>query len=246
MLARRGISRRVLISAGVIAAVMSAEAVALSDPTEIRDAAMEGELVCPGGGELRGHAPPDGNQIWCEIDGVKHGPAVTFAYRDHPRNFVSFTGSYRDGRLHGPYVVWGKDGMPWDSGEYGNGRRLSSSRSGTGREQRARSLREAMPAAVAFIAGLVVLLMHGGKVAARISVPLRPQFRFRLALLTTMWPAVIAFAGWSFAVLAYANGSRVDGGEVMRPLAVCMIFTLIEVGRSRVAGSVSRANRPPA
>lgn len=81
-------------------------------------------LRCPPGAELRGEAPPDGLEQWCEAPDPagrprREGPARTWYDGGAPRTEESF----REGERHGPFVEYHRNGRKAREGAHDRGRK---------------------------------------------------------------------------------------------------------------------------
>jgi hypothetical protein len=61
---------------------------------------------CPPGATLSGARPPKGFALWCEQDGVKHGPYAAW----HPNRRPATAGLYRYGRREGVWLRYSAKG----------------------------------------------------------------------------------------------------------------------------------------
>jgi antitoxin component YwqK of YwqJK toxin-antitoxin module len=100
----------------VLASVLALLAVAAAPP-----------LVCPKGTELRGAAPPDGFEAWCEGKdpygrGRREGPART--WYDDGAPWVEQ--SFRAGILDGPFLERHRNGKLAREGAYAQGRKVGT------------------------------------------------------------------------------------------------------------------------
>ncbi len=91
-------------AAGAIEEVVTAvqgNAPDLGKSGDFADRFLRGDATagCPPEATLQGARPPEGFALWCEQEGVKHGPHATW----HPNGRPASAGLYRDGRREG---VW--------------------------------------------------------------------------------------------------------------------------------------------
>lgn len=197
------------IAAPAISALLPSEEAApqtpidISDPGVIRQLAERGMFPCPERTELAGAAPPGGHEIWCEVNGVRNGPSIAFGSKENPTDFITFTGTYLEGRLDGRYIEWGRNGARWDEGEYRNGRRVWSRR-GTPDEEKG-----ALAMSVGFYLGLVLLGAYGWALRRRGLMPARGLPVLRLAV----WPPALAYVS-----LLSAAAARFEGDELGDPV----------------------------
>lgn len=78
------------------------------------------EIDCPKGTTAQGVAPPRGQRLWCAgADGVQQGPSLVW----HGADQLAARATFRDGRLHGRYEAWYRDGTRKEQGEYRDDRR---------------------------------------------------------------------------------------------------------------------------
>ncbi|HET6583252.1 MAG TPA: hypothetical protein VFG69_07390 [Nannocystaceae bacterium] len=73
---------------------------------------------CPAGSTLAGTAPPEGDLVWCEKDGLQHGPATSF-YPDGSRRSDA---TYVDGELEGAWKQYFHGGKPRTAGTFAKGK----------------------------------------------------------------------------------------------------------------------------
>lgn len=73
---------------------------------------------CPAGSTLAGDAPPKGDLVWCEKDGLQHGTATSF-YPDGSRKSDA---TYANGELEGPWKQYFHGGKPRTAGTFTKGR----------------------------------------------------------------------------------------------------------------------------
>ncbi len=75
-----------------------------------------GDDGCPEGASLKGDAPPDGTEQWCEMDdGKKHGPYARY----HDSGQKAEAGDYKNGQKAGPWKAWYEDGqLNWEAEFY--------------------------------------------------------------------------------------------------------------------------------
>ena len=77
-----------------------------------------GPSECPGGAQLRGKKPPDGQLAWCtRSDGVKHGPWREWHANGNPKS----VGAYDDGKMEGKWQTFSEDGSLKTEGVYKRG-----------------------------------------------------------------------------------------------------------------------------
>jgi hypothetical protein len=72
---------------------------------------------CPEGAELKGSAPPEGQEIWCEKGGKPHGPKTTF----YPNGQRELSRTYYQGKSEGRFTVWHDTGSVAEEGQHRNG-----------------------------------------------------------------------------------------------------------------------------
>ncbi|HLW70421.1 MAG TPA: hypothetical protein VKS22_07345 [Candidatus Binataceae bacterium] len=76
-----------------------------------RHTTHETAVICPAGATLKGAAPPNGRELWCEkiVDGapVKDGPFIVYA--DGGGKLIE--GTYRDGVQEGEWTTWYENGQ---------------------------------------------------------------------------------------------------------------------------------------
>jgi antitoxin component YwqK of YwqJK toxin-antitoxin module len=79
-------------------------------------------LACPPGAQLRGAAPPDGTEEWCEA-----ADPAGFAVREGPSRIYYDDGQiwieerFREGRRDGPFSEWHRDGAKAREGAFARG-----------------------------------------------------------------------------------------------------------------------------
>mgnify|MGYP005839085051 CR=1 FL=1 len=81
-------------------------------------AAVPPSFECPDGTREMGAGPPKGRERWCERDGRKHGGYAAW-HRDGP---VSVTGTYSDGERIGVWTRWFASGGKQAQAEFVDGR----------------------------------------------------------------------------------------------------------------------------
>ena len=96
-------------------------------PSPSRAAEAAKPFSCPAGTELRGAAPPDGFETWCEKPGEpaerrREGPSRTW-YDD---GGLAKVAGFEEGKLHGPFVEWHRNGKPARAGALEHGARVGT------------------------------------------------------------------------------------------------------------------------
>lgn len=96
-------------------------------PSPSRAAEAAKPFSCPAGTELRGAAPPDGFETWCEKPGEpaerrREGPSRTW-YDD---GGLAKVAGFEEGKLHGPLVEWHRNGKPARAGALEHGARVGT------------------------------------------------------------------------------------------------------------------------
>ncbi|HWU87021.1 MAG TPA: hypothetical protein VN253_07090, partial [Kofleriaceae bacterium] len=83
----------------------------------------EGDMPpCPDGAILKAPEPEDPRSAqWCEKNGVKHGPYVTWYTRGHRESYAT----YVDGKRHGPAITWDPQARLEARLLYDHGRQIS-------------------------------------------------------------------------------------------------------------------------
>jgi antitoxin component YwqK of YwqJK toxin-antitoxin module len=77
-----------------------------------------GSSECPGGAQLQGKKPPDGQVQWCaRSDGAKHGPWHEW----YPSGTPKSAGPYADGKMEGKWQTFYEDGSLKTEGVYKGG-----------------------------------------------------------------------------------------------------------------------------
>lgn len=80
------------------------------------------DLVCPPGTQPAGHAPPHGQEVWCETplrDGsaVREGPSIAW----HTNEQRKAEGTWAAGKQNGPWLYWYPTGTPEMQGSFAMG-----------------------------------------------------------------------------------------------------------------------------
>ena len=99
----------------------------LSDPAYIRQMVLQGTFHCaPGGVVVRGKTETPGgpDQVSCETDGVRNGPAASFGFGGKERDAPSWTGTYKNGKHDGKAILWTRSGKIFS--RYRNNRGLET------------------------------------------------------------------------------------------------------------------------
>jgi len=65
------------------------------------------QFCCPVGTRIAGNQPPDGQDLYCEKDALRHGPFWQWFDSGEFRA----EGTYQEGKLHGPRTLWHKNGQ---------------------------------------------------------------------------------------------------------------------------------------
>src|SRR5688572_17443097 len=90
-------------------------------PSEPAQTEASGSIACPEGARTRGHAPPNGNRVWCETGaGVSHGPFLSW----HENGREKTRGGFRDGAAQGEWITWYDNGQLRSKGRYEAGERV--------------------------------------------------------------------------------------------------------------------------
>ena len=87
-------------------------------PTPVKKVVINRQ-PCPKGATLKGAYPPKGDELWCELDGKRHGDYT----RWHDTRKVAEHVSYRFGKQEGPSAIWDPDGRLTEEGTYRGGQR---------------------------------------------------------------------------------------------------------------------------
>jgi len=109
----------------VLAALLAAAGDLPAAPSATEAAAKP--FACPAGAELRGASPPDGFETWCERPGEsaekrREGPSRTWYDDGGLAREVGFA----EGKLHGPFLEWHRNGRPARAGAYERGARAGT------------------------------------------------------------------------------------------------------------------------
>lgn len=76
---------------------------------------------CPDGARLRGAAPPEGAEVWCERgESERHGPSTAWHAGGSGK---ASEGRYLDGDQHGVWSWWSAGDAPWRQIEFDRGQR---------------------------------------------------------------------------------------------------------------------------
>jgi len=79
----------------------------------------EGEVACGPEMVMRGHPPPDGDELWCRTkSGINQGPWKMW----HKNDRLSMQGAFLDGKWHGLFRYWDVSGILWRQVIFENGK----------------------------------------------------------------------------------------------------------------------------
>jgi hypothetical protein len=97
-----------------------------AEPATAREAAAV-PFSCPAGTERQGTEPPDGFEAWCEKPGEpperrREGPSRTW-YDD---GVLAKEAGFKEGRPHGKFNEWHRNGKPASAGAHENGARAGT------------------------------------------------------------------------------------------------------------------------
>ncbi len=101
----------------------------LAEPAQLGTAreAVAAPFSCPAGAERKGGEPPDAFELWCEKPGEpperrRDGPSRTW-YDD---GGLAKEAGFKDGRLHGTFTEWHRNGKPARAGVHEQGARAGT------------------------------------------------------------------------------------------------------------------------
>ncbi len=87
-------------------------------PTPLKKVVVNRQ-ACPKGAELKGAYPPKGDELWCELEGKRHGDYT----RWHDTGKIAEHVTYRFGKQAGPSAQWDSNGRLAEEGNYKGGKR---------------------------------------------------------------------------------------------------------------------------